>query len=103
MSGSRQMSPTGSAGCAEVASFWPDGLGAEVLVAVAFGAAGGVVGAAVLGAAPVVFGAPLAMLLAGLEGIGPATRVQVSPPQRKPNTQPWISSCSGPAGLIVEL
>ena len=44
------------------------------------------------GCAAVVFGAPLAMLLAGLEGIGGPTRVQVSPPQRKPNTQPCISS-----------
>ena len=66
----------------------------------AFGAS---LGAAVLGSAPVVFGAPLAMLLTGLEGIGPATRVQVSPPQRKPSTQPWISSWSGPIGLMVEL
>ena len=48
--------------------------------------------AVVLGSAPGAFGAPLimplAMLLTGLEGIGPATRVQVSPPQRKPSTQP---------------
>ena len=55
---------------------------------VAFDAVAVVVVGAVLGSAPVVFGAPLAMLLAGLEGIGPATRLQVSPPQRKPNTQP---------------
>ena len=41
------------------------------------------------GNAPVaLFGAPLAMLLTGLEGIGGPTRVQVSPPQRKPSTQP---------------
>ena len=45
-------------------------------------------GAAVFGGAPVAFGAPLAMLLVGLEGIGGAIRVQVSPPQRKPSTQP---------------
>ena len=49
------------------------------------------------------FGAPLAMLLAGLEGIGGPTRVQVSPPHRKPSTQPWISSWSVPTGLMVEL
>src|ERR1700694_975560 len=104
MSGSRQISPTGSAGFA-AASFWPGGLGAAVTAPVVFCVADVAPGAAaVLGAcAAVVFGVLLAMLLAGLEGIGPATRVQVSPPQRKPNTQPWISSCSGPAGLIVEL
>jgi hypothetical protein len=60
-------------------------------------------GAVDLGDAPVVFAAPLAMLLTGLEGIGPATRVQVSPPQRKPSTQPLISSWSGPIALMVEL
>ena len=43
------------------------------------------------------------MLLAGLDGIGPETRVQVSPPQRKPSTQPLISSWSEPIGLMVEL
>ena len=29
--------------------------------------------------------------------------VQVSPPQRKPSTQPWISRWSGSSGLMVEL
>ena len=43
------------------------------------------------------------MLLAGLEGIGGPTRVQVSPPQRKPSTQPLISIWSGPTGVMVEL
>jgi len=43
------------------------------------------------------------MLLTGLDGIGGATRVQVSPPQRKPSTQPLISNWSEPAGVIVEL
>ena len=62
-----------------------------------------VVGGAAFGGAPAVLAAPLAMLLTGLEGIGPATRVQVSPPQRKPSTQPLISSWSGPAGVMVEL
>src|SRR5258705_12311493 len=99
MSGSRHISPTESAGCAAVASFWPGGLGAGLTEAGVFGAVAVVVGGAVRGSAPVVFGAPLAMLLAGLEGIGPATRGQVSPPQRKPNTQPRISSWSGPGGL----
>ena len=80
------MSPTGSA----EADFCVLGRGSTEPVV--FGAAPVVAGAAVRGNAPVVFGAPLAMLLAGLEGIGPATRVQVSPPQRKPNTQPCISS-----------
>ena len=63
-------------------------MGAGLTGAVVFGAVAVVVeGTAGLGA-PAVFGPPLAMLLAGLEGIGPATRVQVSPPQRKPSTQP---------------
>ena len=66
------------------------GFGAGFTEPVVFGCAGSaVVGAAVFGKAPVgLFGAPLAMLLAGLEGIGGATRVQVSPPQRNPSTQP---------------
>src|SRR5882724_1371007 len=104
MSGSRQISPTASAGFA-VASFCPGDLGAGLTEPVVLGAAKFAAGAAAVfgGSAPVVFGPPLAMLLAGLEGIGPATRVQVSPPQRKPNTQPWISSWSGPAGRIVVL
>ena len=62
-----------------------------------------VFGAAALGSAAAAFGVPLAMLLAGLEGIGPATLVQVSPPQRNPSTQPLISSWSEPIGLMVEL
>ena len=49
------------------------------------------------------FEGPLAMLLDGLLGIGGATRVQVSPPHRKPKTQPLISSWSVPIGVIVEL
>jgi hypothetical protein len=76
------MSPTGSPGCPP-ASFLP----AAATDPVVFGAVGAVAGAAVRCGAAVVLG-PLAMLLAGLEGIGPATRVQVSPPHRKPNTQP---------------
>src|SRR5258708_7924139 len=99
MSWSKQISPTGSAGCAAVASFLPGILGAGTdpvvfgaLPAVA-GAALAVAGAAlavagVFGSAPRALGAPLALLLAGLGGIGAATRVQVSPPQRKPSTQP---------------
>ena len=43
---------------------------------------------ALFGGAPVLLGVLLAMLLAGLDGIGPATRVQVSPLQRKPSKQP---------------
>ena len=80
------MSPTGSAACAPVAGFCP-AFGAGFTDPVVF-AAGSDVGPAVFAGAPVVFGAPLATLLAGLEGIGPATLVQVSPPQRKPSTQP---------------
>ena len=61
--------------------------GAGFAAPVVFGVA--VVCPAVLDAAPgAPFGAPLAMLLAGLEGIGGPTRVQVSPPHRKPSTQP---------------
>ena len=56
--------------------------------------------AAVLGGAPALV--PLAMLLTGLDGIGGPTRVQVSPPHRKPSTQPWISIWSVPTGLMVE-
>src|SRR5205085_5522939 len=46
--------------------------------------------------------ASMGKLLAGLDGIGGPARVQVSPPQRKPSTQPWISIWSVPTGLIVE-
>ena len=42
------------------------------------------------------------MLLTGLDGIGGPTRLQVSPPHRKPSTQPWISNWSVPTGLIVD-
>ena len=68
---------------------WADGGSVDVGAAV-FGAVAVVVGGtAGLGrGAPAGLGPLLAMLLAGLEGIGPATRVQVSPPQRKPSTQP---------------
>jgi len=48
------------------------------------------------------FAGPLAMLLTGLEGIGGATRVHVSPPQRKPSTQPLISRWSASVGVIEE-
>ena len=66
---------------------WQTGLSYLLMWAVTFWALD--YGAAVFGKAPVgLFGAPLAMLLTGLEGIGGPTRVQVSPPQRKPNTQP---------------
>jgi len=58
------------------------GAGATLAVPVVLGAA----------ATPGAFGVPLAMLLLGLDGIGGPTRVQVSPPQRKPSTQPLISS-----------
>jgi len=79
------MSPTVSA-----VGAWPLGdpavFGAEGL------GAGGLAAPTVFGGAPFGAGAPLAMLLEGLEGIGGPTRVQVSPPQRKPSTQPWISS-----------
>src|ERR1700722_10713757 len=103
MSGSRQISPTGSDGCPDVATFWPAILAAGVLAAGGLGVAEAVAVAPVLGNAPVVFGPPFAMLLTGLDGIGGATRDQVSPPHRKPSTQPLISSWSGPVGLIVEL
>src|SRR3954447_2128288 len=112
MSGSRQISPISAGWAAAVAAgFWAGaafggaGLaGAGLAAPVVFGAAGAGAGAAVLGAAPgAPFGAPLAMLLAGLDGIGGPTRVQVSPPHRNPSTQPWISSWSVPTGLIVEL
>ena len=65
-------------------------MGAGLTGAAVFGAVAVVVGGtAGLGrGAAAALGPLLAMLLAGLEGIGPATRVQVSPPQRKPNTQP---------------
>ena len=58
--------------------------------------------AGALGAAPLAEPS-LAMLFTGLEGIGGATRVQVSPPQRKPSTQPWISRWLASVGVIVEL
>jgi len=88
MSGSRQISPI-SPGWPE-ACFWP-GTDFGATAPVVFGGAAGDGAAAVDGAfgnglAP--FGAPLAMLLVGLEGIGGPTRVQGSPPQRKPSTQP---------------
>src|SRR5665213_3229951 len=102
MSGIRQISPTGSAGATAVASFGLGLLGAGPMEPVVLGAAP-VVTALDLASVPAVFGAPFAMLLTGLEGIGPATRVQVSPPQRKPNTQPRISSWSEPTGLIVDV
>jgi hypothetical protein len=75
MSGRRQISPTGSAEA--VACF-----GADVF---AVGFAEPVI---LDGAVLDPFGIPLAMLLAGLEGIGPPTRVQLSPPHRKPSRQP---------------
>jgi len=53
--------------------------------------AGGVVAAPVVVDGLGAFAEPLAMLLTGLEAIGGPTRVQVSPPQRKPSTQPLIS------------
>ena len=86
------MSPTVSPG-------WAD----AVFLSAALGTPGRapVVVAAIFDASD-AFAEPLAMLLAGLEGIGGATRVQVSPPQRKPSTQPLISRCSGSVGLIEE-
>src|SRR5665213_257169 len=109
MSGIRQISPTGSVGATAVASFGLGLLGAGPMEPVVLGAAPVVTALDLLATAldfpsvPVVLGAPFAMLLTGLEGIGPATRVQVSPPQRKPSTQPRISSWSVPTGLIVDV
>src|ERR1700731_2266137 len=98
MSGSRQISPTGSAARA-AAIFLPAGPTDPVVLG--GGTAAPVVAAFLANAA--LLGAPLAMLLAGLLGIGGATRVQFSPPQRKPSTQPLISSWSVPVGVMVEL
>ncbi|CCE00271.1 hypothetical protein BRAS3809_3310001 [Bradyrhizobium sp. STM 3809] len=43
------------------------------------------------GAGAMGFCVPFAMLFTGLDGIGGPTRVQVSPPHRKPRTHPLIS------------
>src|SRR5690242_20409339 len=107
------MSPTASAGwvrpLAEAVAvplvlFGAPGAGAAAGAdAAVFGAAGFAAAGAGFAAAGAGFAAPLAMLLAGLEGIGGATRVQVSPPQRKPSTHPLISRWSASTGVIEEL
>src|SRR5580693_6140450 len=103
MSGSRQISPMVSAGLPAV--FCPATEPVVLTGAAAAACFGAVAAVAPFGAVAAVapFGAiPLAMLLAGLEGIGGPTRVQVSPPQRKPSTQPRISMWSGSVGVMVE-